>query len=389
MRAFHMAVIDCETTGFSHTDRIVEIAVVTLDPADGTILDEFDTLLDPERDIGAQHIHGISAAMVAGAPEFGDIAPMLVQRLHDTILVAHNAPFDMRFLGYEFARIGVAFDPGRPICTYRATGQKLAVACRDHDIALTLAHSALADARATAALARRVPSPNGTAPARVAGAGAGESLTVHTLRRNSGGQSISRLGRIVDRARYPDAADEALRLYLEALDHALDDFVVERAEQDILDELAATLGLTRERRRQAHRTYFQSLVLAARRDNVVTAAEHCLLTKVHAALALPACDLPAVDESAVGIASIPPGVGVCFTGEAFINGEPMARCQLENAARKVGCTLLKSVTKKHCGLLVGDPNSGSTKAKAARKFGIPILSAEHFLDYVASSTAFD
>ena len=247
MRACRMAVIDCETTGFSQTDRIVEIAVVTLDPADGSILDEFDTLLDPGRDIGAQHIHGISAEMVAGAPEFRDIAPMLVQRLHGAVLVAHNAPFDMRFLGYEFARIGAAFDPGRPICTYRATGQKLAIACQDHDIALTLAHSALADARATAALARRVPSPNGTVPARVAGAG--QSRTLHTLRRNSGRQSISRLGRIVDRARYPDAADEALGLYLEALDHVLDDFVVERAEQDILDELAATLGLTRERRR--------------------------------------------------------------------------------------------------------------------------------------------
>lgn len=48
----------------------MEIAVVALSLPDLSICDEFDTLLNPERDIGAQHIHGISPDMVVGAPTF-------------------------------------------------------------------------------------------------------------------------------------------------------------------------------------------------------------------------------------------------------------------------------------------------------------------------------
>ena len=44
--------------------------MVTLSLPDLSICDEFDTLLNPERDIGAQHIHGISPDMVEGHPPF-------------------------------------------------------------------------------------------------------------------------------------------------------------------------------------------------------------------------------------------------------------------------------------------------------------------------------
>ena len=70
-----IAVVDLETTGFRpQSDRIVEVAVVTLSLSDLSICDEFDTLLNPERDIGAQHIHGISPDMVVGAPTFREVA---------------------------------------------------------------------------------------------------------------------------------------------------------------------------------------------------------------------------------------------------------------------------------------------------------------------------
>ena len=63
-----ISVIDCETTGLGHSDRIIEIAVVTLEASTLKTVDEFDTLVNPQRDVGKTDLHGITASMVAGAP---------------------------------------------------------------------------------------------------------------------------------------------------------------------------------------------------------------------------------------------------------------------------------------------------------------------------------
>ena len=369
-----IAVVDLETTGFRpQSDRIVEVAVVTLSLSDLSICDEFDTLLNPERDIGAQHIHGISPDMVVGAPTFREVAATLAEHVHGAVLVCHNTGFDVPFLAHEFMRAGGVFHPGTPRCTLAATRQKLSVACRDHDIPLSGAHSALADARATALLARKMLSldAHGSARAEVRA----QAQAVHTLRRNR--DSAGRLGRIVERARYPDT-DAAPQLYLNALDYVLDDFVIEAAEQDILDELAVTLGMAPRQRREVHAAYFQSLVDAAQRDHVITAAEHRLLKKVHAALALPARDLPEANDANGSSGTLAMGTTVCFSGEAFIDGKPVPRSELEAVARAIGLKPVATVTKRGCGLLVADPDSHSTKARNARKWGIPILAPDQF-----------
>ena len=86
------AVIDLETTGVFNNDRIIEISVVMLD----TNLEfeaEYDTLVDPRRDLGPTDIHRITPSMVSMAPEFGDIAGALSQRMQNRVLVAHNIHF--------------------------------------------------------------------------------------------------------------------------------------------------------------------------------------------------------------------------------------------------------------------------------------------------------
>ena len=151
-----LAVIDCETTGLGQDDRIVEIAVLTLDPDSWETLDEYDTLINPERDVGPVEIHGITDSMVEAAPTFAEVAAPLARRLHGAVLIAHNISFDTRMLRQEFTRLHVEFDAGAGLCTLRATQEKLDAACRKHGIALNGAHRALADARATAALGRKV-----------------------------------------------------------------------------------------------------------------------------------------------------------------------------------------------------------------------------------------
>ena len=105
-------VVDVETTGFGRSDKIVEIAAITLDSATWETIDEYDTLINPERDVGPTGVHGITASMVEAAPTFSDAIAAIAARLHGAVLIAHNLAFDARMLRYEFERRGIAIDPG-------------------------------------------------------------------------------------------------------------------------------------------------------------------------------------------------------------------------------------------------------------------------------------
>ncbi len=84
---------------------------------------------------------------------FEELVDTLVPRLHGATLVAHNLPFDVRFLRQELERAGVAFHPGNGYCTYRATKLTLSQACAHFGIPYETQHRALVDARVTARLA--------------------------------------------------------------------------------------------------------------------------------------------------------------------------------------------------------------------------------------------
>lgn len=99
-----LAVVDVETTGFSRYDRIVEFACVTV--VDGAVVEEYETLIQPERDPGPVHIHGITPEMLQAAPPFETVAGDISSRLDGAVLVAHNISFDVRMLRQEAARLG-------------------------------------------------------------------------------------------------------------------------------------------------------------------------------------------------------------------------------------------------------------------------------------------
>ena len=96
MQMDHIAVVDVETTGLSpwRHDRVVEIAIVVISP-DGMIQTEYETLINPSRDIGPSSIHHISAADVLRAPTFADVAGDILEILAAASVVAgHNVSFD-------------------------------------------------------------------------------------------------------------------------------------------------------------------------------------------------------------------------------------------------------------------------------------------------------
>ncbi len=160
LRALEYAALDFETTGLDpdEGDRVVEVAVVR-GRLDGTP-ERWSTLVHPDRSMAATSVHGITAAMVAGAPRFEAVLPELSRRIEGAVLVCHNADFDLGFLDMECARAGVS-RPELPVVDTLLLARRL-LAVGDHrlsalreryDLPREVEHRALDDAHATFLLA--------------------------------------------------------------------------------------------------------------------------------------------------------------------------------------------------------------------------------------------
>ncbi|NIA25805.1 MAG: hypothetical protein GWP04_09595 [Gammaproteobacteria bacterium] len=379
--------IDTETTGLLNADRIVEVAAVVIDES-GVVIDEYDTLINPQRNVGPTSVHGITASMVSAAPTFDEVAAALALRINNAVLVAHNLTFDARFLANEYRRIGAILEPGRGFCTLRLSGERLDMACRRHGIPLENHHRALADARASASLLACLLDDDARGrPATVRGLDT--PLSPRTLRREGLAQGHPRvLPLVVGAARYP-TANETLLAYLDMLDRVLDDAVITQVERASLTALARQIGLSPEQVAQAHHAYFNQILTAAHRDGMITPEEHRLLGLVATALGIDPDSVPPVTLTTrvAGLSSYGPGTRICFTGSALSShGEPIARSRLEAMAALAGYQPVGNVTKKGCDLLVAaDTVSMSGKAQKARSYGIPILDAATFYDEIESA----
>jgi DNA polymerase-3 subunit epsilon len=110
-------VFDTETTGLdpSQGDEIVSIGALRI--VNGRLLrdDAFDQLVDPRRPVSLESIKitGIDPAMLKGQPTIDRVLPQFHRFCEETVLVAHNAAFDMRFLQLKEKRTGVRF--GQPV----------------------------------------------------------------------------------------------------------------------------------------------------------------------------------------------------------------------------------------------------------------------------------
>lgn len=148
------AVVDVETTGLTRADRIVSVAVELLD-GQGTVTGRWSTLVDPLRDPGPVHIHGLTTERLAGAPTFDKVADDLSEYLAGRVLVAHNAPFDWGMLTAEYARIDATWPMERRLCTMALArhlelpveNYRLATLAEHYRVRQLRAHDAVDDAR--------------------------------------------------------------------------------------------------------------------------------------------------------------------------------------------------------------------------------------------------
>jgi len=161
LREVTFVVVDLETTGGAAGggDGITEIGAVKV--RGGEVLGEFQTLVDPQRAITpfVQVLTGITDTMVCGAPTIAGAVPAFLEFARGSVLVAHNAPFDVGFLKAACTELAIAW-PGcavvdtavlarRVLTRDEVPNCKLGTLAPFFHAQVTPNHRALADARAT------------------------------------------------------------------------------------------------------------------------------------------------------------------------------------------------------------------------------------------------
>ncbi|MHA7143815.1 exonuclease domain-containing protein [Arthrobacter sp. TmT3-37] len=398
------AVVDVETTGFrpGGNHRIAEIGVVRVD-ASGQVVDRWETLINPDRDLGPQRVHGIRAAEILDAPTFAQVAPTLTEILQGSIMVAHNIAFDAGFLAHEY-KLASLHLPERfltGLCTMQlahdyvyGNGRSLAHCCEFLSVTDYKAHCAGDDAFAAAGLLGRYIDMD---PDRVDWAMALERAT--TISWPASGSSavtsfspvlrsstdrvekhfLSRITAYMPEYTGPAEHDQYLDLLTQAM---LDLHLSVHEERDLL-ALADELGISQQRCHDLHVYYLEQLVLAAWADGVITDEEQDDLYK--------AADILGVDASLVDRAlraapeqatrtprtvdprTIKPGAVLVLTGQMA-----RSRGELAEILTQMGYTVAENATKKTDLVIAADPDTLSGKAGKARKYGIPVV-GEQFL----------
>ena len=158
------AIVDIETTGgYAANNAITEVAIVLHDG--NREVRRYETLINPRMPIPryVQALTGISDEMVADAPPFEEVAPVIQEWLQGNIFVAHNVNFDYSFINHQLKAAGYDLDC-KKLCTIRlsrkvfpgASSYGLGKICDHLDIAIPNRHRAGGDADATVLLFQRI-----------------------------------------------------------------------------------------------------------------------------------------------------------------------------------------------------------------------------------------
>lgn len=154
------AIVDIETTGgFAGRNKITEIAIFIHDGE--KVIDQYETLINPEQDIPnyITGLTGISNALVEKAPTFKEVAPIVCDKLKDTVFIAHNVQFDYSFVKSALEEEGLTLG-SKKLCTVRLSrtifpglrSYSLGNLCEQMNIPIDNRHRAGGDAKATVIL---------------------------------------------------------------------------------------------------------------------------------------------------------------------------------------------------------------------------------------------
>ena len=150
-------VLDLETTGFSfRTEKITEIGIMKI--KNGEVLDEFSCFVNPEKPIPQRvvEVTNITDDMVKDAETIDKVFPKMLEFIGDSVLVAHNADFDIGFLKYNAKELGYTLE-NTYLDTLRLAKElfpdykkyKLGIIAENLGIKVEVAHRALDDVDTT------------------------------------------------------------------------------------------------------------------------------------------------------------------------------------------------------------------------------------------------
>lgn len=151
-------VFDLETTGFNPgKDKITEIGAIKI--KNGEIVDRYQTFVNPQQPISQEvmELTGITNEMVANAPAIEEVLPDFLVFIQDSVLVAHNAEFDVSFISYFAKDINYEIKNSvvdtlglSRLLLPKLTKHKLNFVAQELDIELKNHHRAIDDAYTTA-----------------------------------------------------------------------------------------------------------------------------------------------------------------------------------------------------------------------------------------------
>lgn len=403
-------VVDLETTGLypGGHDRVVEVGLVHVGQQ-GKIGDSWSSIVNPERDVGPTHLHGISAKLARQAPTFSELSGDIAQFIHGRRLIAHNAAFDQRFLAMELERADAKIASLDALCTMRAAariglGRSLADCCAVAGITNEQAHSALSDALATAELfvyllqlqaeavdLRDLLQFPGPTDIRASHLPIGVQISREAAAVAARPPSI--LGRLVAQlpAETGGTASAGEPEYLELLDRVLEDREITDEELTDLVQLGNSLGLSGDAIAQIHARYMNGIIRIALADGHLSDAEKAEIEHLSCLLGVPipafedvVREPPPLEQAAFSSDFDYTGKRICFTGASTctLAGKTLNRDKAQALAQDLGMEVLKSVTKRLDILVVADPTSQSSKAKKARSYGTRIIAERSFWQHV-------
>jgi len=408
------AIVDIETTGFSpkRGDKILEISIVTSD-MDGQIIESYETLINPLREVSASHIHGITAEMVKNAPLIEDVIDEIIYHLNNKTIVGHNINFDLNFINYEIERLIGNQNSLNGICTLQLSKQifpdlpvrKLESLCEYFDIENQNSHSAYSDCVSTVKLFNILKSQ------LITSIGINEFYSDYlnpisfqkefcqkdiSFKRSDAiefkKEEKSRLAIMLSRIPTNPTDSVPVQNYLILLDEILADRIITESETNALFDFILDHKISQKQVSEIHNEYLKKLVRVYLLDNILSKSELNDLEKVRELLCVNKNELDNIiieqkeiiqkqnNQNVVQNNSEYIGKSVCFTGELIskYEGALIDRTKAEQIAMERGLILKSGVSKKLDYLVTADPNSLSGKARKARDYGVKILAEPVF-----------
>ena len=404
------AILDVETTGFSpkYGDKIIEIAIITVD-CNGNEIDRYETLINPRRDVGATHIHGITASMLKNAPTMDMIIGDIFYHLRNKTIVGHNIEFDLRFINHELERHFNIRNKICGLCTLKLSKivepylpiRKLETLCTYFNIENKTAHSAVCDCEATTELftilKNQFIDKNGfdefnkflnpfsiDVDFKCSNISFKRANAFETYK-----QEINQFNNFINRLSSIPSDEIPIQEYLNLLDDILADRLITQNELKTLSDLSIEYKISQSQVAEIHQEYVRKLVRIYLIDNMLTQSEINDLNKVCELLSVTNEILEkiikyenmSIQKQVIKTDNINyKGKSVCFTGQlsSKLNGLLIDRTKAQQLAIERGMIIKNGVVKNLDYLIVSDPNSLSSKSQKAHEYEIKILAEPVF-----------